>query len=811
MAGSAVNGPAFAPGGPGIDPRWTSSAKSGAGTALDPLSRVWFTLSHGIFNEIYYPRVDQACTRDLGMIVTDGREFFSEEKRHTRSRIEALAPGAPAYRIRNDCVAGRYTIEKEVLAHPHRDAVLQFTRFTPHGGSPEEYRLHVLLAPHLGNRGAGNTAWVGDYKGVPMLLAQRDGIALALACSRPWKKRSAGFVGISDGWQDLRRNLRLTWEYDRAEDGNVALAGEIDGAAADGGFLLALGFGLNPEEAGLRALAAILDGYPAARAEFLAAWAGWRRGLLPIALERGPEAAPDLYETSAAVLRTHESKRFPGALIASLSVPWGFAKGDDDLGGYHLVWPRDLVESAGGLLAAGLNADARRVLEYLRVTQEADGHWPQNMWLDGRPYWSGVQMDETALPILLVDMACREKAFDCDEEAKFWPMVRRAAGFLVRNGPVTPQDRWEEDPGYSPFTLAAEVAALLSAADQADRAGEAGVAEYLRETADYWNANIERWIYVRDTDWARRVGVDGYYVRISPPDTAEACSPLQGFVPVKNRPPGDSSEPAQNLVSPDALALVRFGLRAPDDPRILNTVRIIDACLKIETPAGPAWHRYNEDGYGEHADGSAFDGTGTGRAWPLLTGERAHYELAAGRKAEAVRLAHALERFAGDGGLLPEQVWDAADIPERELFFGRPSGSAKPLVWAHAEYIKLVRSIRDGRVFDLPGATARRYIAEKRGSMLAVWRFNNKLQTLPAGKTLRLELTAPAVVRWSADGWATVRDTAAADRGLGMWTADLPTRNLPGGAGLVFTIQWTADGRWEGTDYAVAVGAVPPG
>ncbi|MFP3581742.1 hypothetical protein SB659_19475, partial [Arthrobacter sp. SIMBA_036] len=90
-----------------------------------------------------------------------------------------------------------------------------------------------------------------------------------------------------------------------------------------------------------------------------------------------------------------------GAIIASLSIPWGSSKGDDDLGGYHLVWTRDLVETAGGLLAAGAHADALEVLDYLVATQEADGHWVQNSWLDGRPYWKGIQMDETAFPILL--------------------------------------------------------------------------------------------------------------------------------------------------------------------------------------------------------------------------------------------------------------------------------------------------------------------------------------------------------------------------------------------------------------------------
>jgi glucoamylase len=504
-------------------------------------------------------------------------------------------------------------------------------------------------------------------------------------------------------------------------------------------------------------------------------------------------------------MRTHEDRRFPGGIIASLSMPWGNTRGDDDLGGYHLVWPRDLSETAGGLLAAGAWEDARRVLHYLQVIQEPDGHWAQNAWLDGTPYWNGVQMDETALPILLVELADREGALVEDDIARLGPMVRRAAGYLVRNGPVTQQDRWEEDPGYSPFTLAAEIAALLAAADLADRNGEPAVAAYLRETADTWNADIERWTYVTDTPLARRLGVEGYYVRIAPPEVAEAASPAGGFVPIKNRPPGESRAPAALIVSPDALALVRFGLREPSDPRITNTVKVIDALLKVETPSGPAWRRYNEDGYGEHEDGSPFDGTGVGRPWPLLTGERAHYELAAGRLREAERLLHAMEAFANAGGLIPEQIWDGSEVPERELFFGRPSGSAMPLVWAHAEYVKLRRSLRDGRVFDQPRQAVGRYQAGRPASPYAVWRFNHKCVTLPVGKILRVEALSPAVVHWSSDAWHTVCDARTRDTGLGVHVADLPTAGLTIGTTLRFTFYWPLSDRWEGVDFAARV------
>ena len=797
---TVTDGPSQAPGWPGGPARWTSSAKSGVGTALGSSGRVWFTISHGILNEVYYPRVDQACTRDLGFVVTDRKGFLSEEKRHARREIVMLADGVPAFRLTNTCLEGRYRIEKEILADPRREVVLQRVTFTALTGALEDYGLHALLAPHLGNSGGGNSAWVGDVKGKPMLFAERDGIALALACSTAWSKRSAGFVGVSDGWHDLMKHKGMTWSYERADDGNVALTGEIDLVASGGSFVLALGFGRTFAEAAHRASASLWDGFPRAASEYCRDWESWQRTLRP--LDSAATGGRDLYRVSTAVLRTHESDRFPGGIIASLSIPWGFSKGDGDLGGYHLVWPRDLVESAGALLAAGARDDVGRVLRYLAVTQEADGHWPQNMWLDGTPYWNGVQMDETGFPILLVDLARREGALEEGELGLLWPMVRRAAGFLVRNGPVTQQDRWEEDPGYSPFTLAVEIAALLCAADFAD-SQEPALADYLRQTADTWNAAVERWTYVTGTELARAVGVDGYYVRIAPPEAAEAASPFEGFVPIKNRPVEQSTGPAGLMVSPDALALVRFGLRAADDRRIVNTVKVIDALLKVDTPGGPLWRRYNGDGYGEHDDGGPFDGTGRGRPWPLLTAERAHYELAAGRRDAASALKDALGSFAGEGGLLPEQVWDAADIPERELVFGKPSGSAMPLAWAHAEYVKLCRSLSDGRVFDTPPQPVVRYQPGPTDSPFAPWRFNHKCETIAAGRTLRIEVLQPAVVRWSRDGWRTVLDSETRDTGLGLHVVDLPTTDLPLGARVQFTFRWPLVDRWEGVDFTV--------
>jgi glucoamylase len=792
-----------APGSPGIPPRWTSSAKTGAGTALNQHSKVWFTISHGILNEVYFPRVDQACTRDLGLMVTNGKDFFSEEKRHCTFENRPIEPGIPGYQLVNTETGGRYRIQKEILTDPYRNVVLQKIRFEPLQGKLSDYRLYALLSPHLANCGYDNTAWVGDYKGVPLFLATHDGCSLALGSSAPWKKMSVGFVGFSDGWQDLSAHFEMHWEYGRAEKGNVACTGEIDLEACHGEFVLALGFGAIVTEAGQQVRSSLLEDYGELRQCFIEQWRKWQGSLVKL---DEPEREYDLYRASTAVLRTHESKDFVGGIIASLSVPWGFNKGDEDLGGYHLIWPRDLVETAGALVAAGAITDAVRVMQYLEATQEADGNWAQNLWLDGRPYWGGVQMDETAFPILLLDLLRREAPDQLGKLGRWWPMVRKAASFILRNGPVTQQDRWEEDGGYSPFTLAVEISALLAAADIAELTGHPEAAPTLRDTADAWNDNIERWVYATGGELAEKVGVEGYYVRISPPDSDGAASPTQGFVPIKNRPPGEGSQPAFRVVSPDSLALVRFGLRAADDPRILNTIRVIDAMLKVDLPEGPCWYRYNGDGYGEHQDGSPFDGTGIGRAWPLLAGERAHYELAAGNRAQADVLLTVMENCtSGHSRLLPEQVWDTDDIPALELFRGKPSGSACPLVWAHSEYIKLRRSLRDGKLFDQPPQTVQRYQVEKRARQIFGWRFNNKCRSIPQLKTLRLVLLSPAQVHWSIDHWSTTQDTSTRDTGLGIFTLDLPTASLPSGSQIAFTFFWPLENQWEGENYTVVV------
>ena len=789
-----------APGKPGIAPRWTTSSKDGVGGALNPASPLTFTLSHGVLNEVYYPREDRAAIRDFELLVTDGNDFFSEEKRDTASTTRQERPGVPAFTVTNTC--DRYRIVKQIVSDPLRTTVLQRVTFTPlDAGS---YTVHALLAPHLDNAGGGNTAWIGTYKGRPMLFARNGDVCLALAASVPWGKRSAGFVGISDGWQDLFTHHRMTWTYDYADEGNVALMAEIDpSVSGERTFDLALGFGATAAEAAHHAVSSLSAGWDEVHERYVAEWAEWQSGLLEVH-DREHETG-GMFRLSAQILRVHQSKRFPGAMMASLSIPWGNTKGDDEQSGYHLVWPRDLVESAGGLLALRSTEDVLRVLNYLVVTQEADGHWSQNMWVDGSPYWQGLQLDETALPILLIDLCLQEGALQDADVGRYWPTVRRALTFLLRQGIVTEQDRWEEQRGISVFTLATLVSGVLAGAKLAARMGEDSMATYCRQTADAWNEQLDYWLYATGNRVAAEHGVEGYYLRVNP-TTTPAAALGETTLRVKNQPPDRQTMAIIDLVSIDPLALVRFGLRSATDPRIVNTVRVIDKLLRADTPNGPAWYRYVNDGYGEHADGSAYDGTGIGRPWPLLAAERAHYELAAGRPEEATKILRAVEAFS-NYGLLPEQIWDAEPIPQYGLEPGKHSGSAMPLVWAHAEHIKLVRSLKAGRVFDLPKDSYRRYVGQGTRAAHGIWRPDLPVDQIAGGLTLRIETVDAATVRWTDDDWHTQHDQDTTDMGLGVHYTDLATAGRNGGT-VIFTIRWHAGGAWSGRNYSVTL--TPP-
>ena len=240
-----------------------------------------------------------------------------------------------------------------------------------------------------------------------------------------------------------------------------------------------------------------------------------------------------------------------------------------------------------------------------------------------------------------------------------------------------------------------------------------------------------------------------------------------------------------------------------NDPIILNSVKVLDVVLKVDTGAGPVWHRYNHDGYGQKEDGGAFSSFGRGRAWPLLTGERGHYELAAGRSAESY--IRAMEQLASPTGLLPEQVWDEADKPEAFMFRGKPTGSAMPLLWAHAEYIKLLRSASEGKVYDVIQAVSRRYVTHRQQRQaMEVWKLDRQVRFMPKGSILRIYGKEQFRLRWSNDDWKTQHDSGSNANALQIDFVDLPVDvSANPGISIRFTFFWMKSERWEGRDYVV--------
>jgi len=778
----------YAPGGPGIVPTWTSSAKDMVGCALG-ISRLWFTLGFGIVNEVYYPRVDIPQIRDLGFILADGEGFWAEVKRVANYRIRLLAPGVPAVEVVHE--HERYSLRLRIAPSVRRDVLAVECRLD---GDPK-LRPYLLLAPHLGATGYGNRAAVVLYRRRRTLWAEQGPFGAALAAVDERQRdaigrASAGYVGDSDGWQDFARNGAMTWEYENAGPGNVALIAELPRRV-----VLALGFGSSAESAATLAIGSLLQPFDSLLQQHIAPWQAWHaerseRHVVPLDV---PPALAEEFLVSTIVLRSHLDKTYPGAMVASLSIPWG--DNGNERGGYHLVWPRDLVETAGALLALGAEQEARDTLRYLIATQIADGHWFQNQWLGGRPYWEGIQLDETAFPVLLAATLDEREALSGIEVED---MVRRALGFIARTGPATEQDRWEESTGINAFTLALCIAALVAGADLL----APPASDWALELADFWNSNIERWTSVTGTALAKRLGVSGYYVLVLPVQILARPEIFHQVVPIHNRAEGGGVS-GDELVGTEFLQLVRFGLRSPGDPLILDSIRVADALLKTDTPCGPVWHRYNGDGYGEHDDGSPYDGTGRGRGWPLLTGERGHYELAAGR--DPLPFLEAMTAMASPGGMLPEQVWDADPIPSRRLEPGRPTGSAMPLVWAHAEFIKLMISRHLGHPVDRPRAVWRRYQGRRPAIRHAFWWPHAPINAFAAGARLAVALPRAALVHWGSDGWHNAMDEPTRDSGLGFHVASLDVERLSAGQRVVFTWQWGESGAWYNQNYEVAV------
>lgn len=786
-------------GAPGLESRWTSSAKDSVSTAYAASSKVWFTVSHGILNEIYCPTIDRPQIRDMQFLITDGETFFQEERRDLLHEFEYIDRDAQAVRVTNRDPEGRYTLVREMIADPHYPVVLVRVRLEGDEELLPRLRLYALLAPHLEGGGMGNSARVADVAGKRVVLAWKDSMSLAFTTDCGFTRASCGFVGASDGWQDLKQNFQMDWEFGSATSGNIALMGEIPANTRE--FTLGIGFGEGHHAALAATMGSVAVPFDRHLARFVEQW---HRAATPRHLAKHAQDGGRLLHISHNLVLSHEDKTFAGAFIASASIPWGYAKGDDDLGGYHLVWTRDMVQTATALMACGRVETALRALVYLACTQNPDGGFSQNFWVNGEAYWTGIQLDEVAFPIML---AWRLWKLNALADFNVFPFVERAAGYLVRYAPVTQQERWEETPGYSPSTLAAVICGLICAADLARAHNAPELAQFLEDHADWIESHLEDWTVTNNG--VLHPAIKRHYMRVRPPECAdpyahESCG--RETVHINNIPAGEKSEfEAREIIDAGFLELVRYGVRAADDPLIVDSLKVVDHVLRRGTPNGPCWLRYNHDGYGQRDDAGPFLGTGKGRPWPLLVGERAHYELAAG--GDVQQLIATMENFASPGGMLPEQVWDE---PDRDgLVWGGPAGSAMPLVWAHSEYLKLLRSAYDGAVFDrIPVVESRYSRGARPDSQIEVFKVQRRqIRSIRAGRKLRITAAARFQVTWSPDQWQTVYVLDSTQVGYAGSYADLPTTAEQSGA-LSFTLFWPDESRWEGRNFDVELETV---
>jgi glucan 1,4-alpha-glucosidase len=700
-----------APGAPGKNASWTTGAKQGVGTAASVESKTWYTLSEGALAEVYYPRVDVANSRSLELIVTDNKTFADRESTDTTHRIELVDPRALVYRQVNTDRDGRYEISKTYFTDPARSTVLIDVKLRSLDGG--RYTTYVQYDPSLANSGMHDSGRTDRGALVAQDTSGTEPVASALIADRTFSATSSGFAGASDGWTDLADDFDLDNTYAEAADGNVVQTArlKLHGSRRTLTGTIALGFGASTDEAVDAARASLRGGVARERASYVRGWHRYLAGLdrLPQSVRRD-RALSTQYTVAAMTLKAHEDKTYRGANIASLTVPWGEAQNANEagVGGYHLVWARDLYQVATAQLAVGDADAANRSLDYLfTVQQKPDGSFPQNTLLDGTPYWTGLQLDEVAFPIVLAWQLGRTDADTWNDH------VKKAADFLVSRGPSTPQERWEEEGGYSPSTIAAEIAGFVAASDIASTNGDQGAAAIYAGVADDWQRRVESWTFTTTGP----LGDGSYFERID-----NNGDPNDGATLSINNGGGDFDERA--IVDGGFLELVRLGVKAADDPAVAASLAELDSAIRVETPNGPMWYRYNHDGYGEKADGAPYDGTGVGRLWPLLTGERGEYELANGGDA-TVHL-RTMAKAANAGYLIPEQVWDQADGTTHGLTFGEGTGSATPLAWSMAQFVRLAVSIDEGAPVEMPAVVADRYAT---GS-------------LPAGPTLDVAVPA---------------------------------------------------------------------
>ena len=730
--------------GPGTTSHFGLARKDCLGTARNTTSKVWYTVANGALSDVYYPTVDNTNVETLQYIVTDGATFNDLQTRNMTYSVRTRDAGGMLCRVTTTGRGGEYEIVTDYVTDPNANTLLMRVRFKPH---VPNLRLYLRLDPSVNGNGGGDvgnggadSATIDMSTGHPVPVAfdtvtatnaaHRDyaqPVFLALDASRPLTDATVGFVNTaSDGLPQLDFAGFLFNPFTDAPLGNVVVTAPVNLRHEGGAVTLALGFGATQAEAVSAAQGSLAAGFPAARRSYRKGWKAYDDSLvrpptsLPGIKRKRVHELGDAYYLSANLVKAAEDKSFPGAIVASLAAPWGQAISAGDpfntfFGSYREVFARDLYQAWTALLVAGDLDTARDTVDFLfGRQQQADGSMPRNSLLNGMPAPDsfGTQLDETAYAIMMADQ------LGMTDADLYQDHVRRAADFLIAHGPTFGAERWEEQSGYSPSTIAAEIAGLVAAAHLAQANGDVQSAQVFLGVADDFQRSVKSWTVTTNGPLA----TDPYFIRLSKSGDPNAAISYN----VGN---GGPTLDQRAVIDAGFLELSRLGDLAATDATIAGSLPVVDATLETITPNGPGWHRYNGDGYGDDAaTGAPWAPTnkGDGHLWPVLNAERAAYALQTGDPTTAAILMDAMASFAGGVGLIPEQAWEAPDLAPSPFgtdptlasigfTIGQPDGSASPLTWSAAAFVRMLGDLGAGQLLELPATTSSRYVAHAQG------------------------------------------------------------------------------------------------
>lgn len=756
LVGAAPASAAAAVGGPGALSHFDQARKDCVGTSRTTTSKIWFTIADGVLSDVYAPTVDTTNVETMQYLVTDGKTFTDVQQRDTTYTVSSDATGMSCTVVAT-ANSGAYRITTTYFTDPDRASVVSRVKYQGLTTAAKAYKLYVRLDATAGGNGGGGegnggadsaTVDTSTGRAVPVSYdtatttnaANRDYAKptyVALAGDQAFGTVSSGFVGTaSDGLTQLDATHTLTPVSKSADRGNVEQTASVK-LDANSAATLAVSVADTRTGAAQSARKTAGSSASAMLQRYLAGWTDYDQVTLNPPAYRLPGlnltdslTAARRYFIAANVVKASEDKTFPGAIVAGLGSPWGQAVSAGDpantyFGSYREVFSRDLYETWTALYTAGDLATARDTVRFLFTRQQqADGSFPRNSLLNGKlaPDSFNVQPDEVAYPILMALQS------GLGGDTTLWPRIRLAADYLVAHGPAFGVERWEEQSGYSPSTIAAEIAGLVAAGTIAAQQGDAASSRVFLATADTYQRSIKGWAVTTNGPLSDQP----YFIRLSKGGDPNAAVTY-------NTGNGGPTLDQRGIVDAGFLELVRLGAMSPTDPVLANSLAVVDANLKRQTPNGPGWLRYNGDGYGDCvADDPLTECTetgapwapsnkGSGHIWPVLAAERGEYGLLGGDAASGGVLLNAVVQQSAGVGLVPEQTWDAPDVARAPFgsdpttasigfVNGEPDGSTAPLTWGVSSLVRLVADLSAGKALEKPSQTTARYVTRQQPS-----------------------------------------------------------------------------------------------